>query len=112
MDLEENVQKEVKNNDDKNPKVGDKKDIPLKNRYIIKQKLDVVKEVEITSIHAVSNKYGIDRETIRDWIKQKAFLEKETNKTTNYWIKGAGRKSYTFDYMSHKYSNGSIIIVN
>jgi hypothetical protein len=66
MDLKENVQKEVKNNDDKNLKEETKRAIPLKNRYTLKQKLDVFKEIEITSIYATSNKNGIDRASIRD----------------------------------------------
>ena len=66
MDLKENVPKEVKNNDDKNLKEETKRAIPLKNRYTLKQKLDVFKEIEITSIHATSNKNGIDRASIRD----------------------------------------------
>jgi hypothetical protein len=66
MDLKENVQKEVKNNDDKNLKEETKRAIPLKNRYTLKQKLDVFKEIEITSIHVTSNKNGIDRASIRD----------------------------------------------
>ena len=74
-----------------------KKAIPLKNRYTLKQKLDVIKEAEITSIHATSIKYGIDRASIRDWIKMKTILEKEINKNNNFRIKGAGRKPYTFE---------------
>ena len=97
MDLQENVQKEVKNNDGKNPNDGDKKTLPLKNRYTLKQKLDVVKEEEFTSIHAVSNKNFIDSSSIWNWIKQKGILEKENNKA-NYRIKVAGRKAYTFGY--------------
>ena len=34
--------------------------IPKKNKYTIKQKLGVVKDSYLTSIHAVSAKYGID----------------------------------------------------
>lgn len=40
--------------------------IPLKNQYTIKQKLNAVKESNLTSIHPASNKYGIDRASIRD----------------------------------------------
>ena len=92
MDSQENSKKL-----DENIKKENKKAIPLKNRYTLKQKLDVIKEAEITSIHATSNKYGIDRASIRDWIKMKTILEKENNKNIKFRIKGAGRKPYTFE---------------
>jgi hypothetical protein len=91
MDSQESFKK-----DDENLKKENKKTIPLKNRYTLKQKLDIIKEAEITSIHATSIKYGIDRASIRDWIKMKTILEKEINKNNNFRIKGAGRKPYTF----------------
>ena len=71
--------------------------IPKKNKYTIKQKLDIIKESNLTSIHAVSAKYGIDRNSVRDWIKQKDLLEKADTKE-NYRLLGAGRKSYSFEY--------------
>ena len=71
--------------------------IPKKNKYTIKQKLGIIKESNLTSIHAVSAKYGIDRNSVRDWIKQKDLLEKADNKE-NYRLLGAGRKSYSFEY--------------
>lgn len=42
MDLKKNVQKEA-NNKNENIKEETKRAIPLKNRYTLKQKLDVVK---------------------------------------------------------------------
>ena len=81
---------------DENIKKENKKAIPLKNRYTLKQKLDVIKEAEITSIYAISNKYGIDIASIRGWIKMKTTLEKENNKNIKFKIKGARRKPYSF----------------
>lgn len=46
-----------------------KRAISLKNKYTINQKLNVVREVNLTSIYATANKYGIYRASIRDWIK-------------------------------------------
>ena len=45
MDSQESSKKE-----NENLKKENKKAIPLKNRYTLKQKLDVIKEAEITSI--------------------------------------------------------------
>jgi hypothetical protein len=75
VEQEENIQNEVKDND-KLPMNINKKAIPLKHKYKLKQKLNIVKEATLTSIHAVSNKYGIDRTSVRDCIKQKDILEK------------------------------------
>ena len=93
MDSQESSKKDYEN-----LKKENKKAIPLKNRYTLKQKLDVIKEAQITSIHATSNKYGIDRASIRDWIKMKTILEKENNKNNHFRIKEAGKKPYTFAY--------------
>lgn len=38
----------------------DIKTIPNKNKYAIKQKLNIINEVNGSSNHSVSNKYGID----------------------------------------------------
>ena len=111
MDLKENVQKEA-NNKDENIKEKTKRAIPLKNRYTLKQKLDVVKEAEITSIHATSNKYGIDRASIRDWIKQKSNLEKEKIIILLNIELRVQEEKFRHLNMSLKYFNGSIIIEN
>ena len=59
--------------------------------------MGIIKESNLTSIYAVSAKYGIDRNSVRDWIKQKDLLEKADTKE-NYRLLGAGRKSYSFEY--------------
>ena len=59
--------------------------------------MGIIKESNLTSIHAVSAKYGIYRNSVRDWIKQKDLLEKADTKENNRLL-GAGRKSYSFEY--------------
>ena len=53
--------------------------IKIRNKYSITEKLEFIKLAEEASIHQVSNKYSIERNSIRGWIKQKEDLLKASD---------------------------------
>ena len=47
---------------------------PEKNKYFIEEKLSIINEEKINSLHSIVKKYGIVRKSIRDWANQKEEL--------------------------------------
>ena len=50
-----------------------------KNKYTIEEKLSLINQAKSESLRSLSNKYGIDRKTIRDWIKLEDTLKKQND---------------------------------
>ena len=46
-----------------------------KNKYSIEEKLSIINEAKINSLHSIAKKYGIDRKSIRDWVSQEEELK-------------------------------------
>lgn len=63
-----------------------------KNKYTIEEKLSIINQAKSESLHSLSNKYGIDRKTIRDWIKLEDTLKKQ-NDIHKFRIAGGGAKN-------------------
>ena len=63
-----------------------------KNKYTIEEKLSIINQAKSESLHSLSNKYGIDRKTIRDWIKLEDTLKKQ-NDLQKFRISGGGAKN-------------------
>ena len=79
------------------------KDIKIKkvihNKYTLVQKIAVVNEAEKTSLHIASEKYGIDRKSIREWIAHKQDLINQDNKNKKFGLaKNAGHKSVSYSF--------------
>ena len=54
-------------------------------KYSIDFKLKIINLVHLNiSIHYISNKLGIDRKLIRDWVNKEAYLSEIHNKDSSY----------------------------
>ena len=69
-----------------------------KNAYTIDFKLKCIQKVESgVSIHKVAEIAGVDRSSLRDWIKQKDELLKKDHKQNSFRLQGAGKKPMTIE---------------
>ena len=67
-----------------------------KAAYTISFKLKCIHKVESgVSIHKVAEEAGVDRASIRDWLKQREELLKKDYKRDSFRLQGAGKKPIT-----------------
>lgn len=57
------------------------------NKYMMEQKLYFINIQSEKSPHYISDTFGIDRKSLRDWMNKKDELENEFNKK-KYWLGG------------------------
>ena len=63
------------------------------NKYSLARKSSVIFEVEKTSIHSASAKYGMDRKCIKDWISHKEDMINIESTNKKYMINKNARFS-------------------
>ena len=73
--------------------------ISFNRRFSVAEKLKVIKYAEENSLHAATNLYGISRQAIRYWIREKEELMKVTNKMSTITLH-QGKSSKTISYES------------
>ena len=73
--------------------------ISFNRRFYVAEKLKVIKYAGENSLHAASNLYGISRQAIRYWIREKEELMKVTNKMSTITLH-QGKSSKTISYES------------
>lgn len=65
--------------------------------YTIMQKIKIVNELNISTIHELGKKYGISRKNIRRWREQREELEKVNFKKVKNNLSGSGQPPQTLD---------------
>ena len=73
--------------------------ISFNRRFSVAEKLKVIKYAKENTLHAASNLYGISRQAIRFWIREKKELMKITNKMSTITLH-QGKSSKTISYQS------------
>ena len=69
-----------------------------KAAYTISFKFKCIHKVELAvSIHKVAEEAGVDRASIRDWLKQKEELLKKDYKRNSFRLQGAGKTYNSWD---------------
>ena len=92
--------------------------ISFNRRFSVAEKLKVIKYAEENSLHVALNLYGISRQAIRYWIREKEELMKVTNKMSTITLhqrkssKTISYESKILDYVYYNRALGNAVTSN